>query len=133
MGVDCNICSTKCFGIDNYHGSCCSLEDRDYIIGPHYDSKEFIERLSERFGREIKHNEVFIEWAEGSKMFPDKTVWQNPANFPALRVDENQPRLPCTFYNTKIKACTVHSIRPNTCAAYECDYLAKQTNKNKIK
>ena len=87
----------------------------------------------DRAGREIKHNEVFIEWAEGSKMFPDKTVWQNPANFPALRVDENQPRLPCTFYNTKIKACTVHSIRPNTCAAYECDYLAKQTNKNKIK
>ena len=127
MGVDCNICSTKCFGIDNYHGSCCSLEDRDYIIGPHYDSKEFIERLSERFGREIKHQDVFIGYTEGSKMFPNKSTWQNPENFPALRVDLNNPRLPCTFYNTKVKACTVHSIRPNTCINYECDYLKEQT------
>tara|TARA_R110000851_G_C13030562_1_gene561067 strand:- start:951 stop:1343 length:393 start_codon:yes stop_codon:yes gene_type:complete len=127
MGVDCNICSTKCFGIDNHHGSCCTLDNRDYIIGPHHDSNAFLERLSERFGREIKHNDVFIDYAEGSRMFPDKLTWQNPANFPVLRVDTDQPTLPCTFYNTKIKACTVHSIRPNTCIDYECDYLKEQT------
>ena len=59
MGADCNICSTKCYGIKDNHGSCCTLDNRDYIIGPHHDTKEFLGRLSERFGREIKHNDVF--------------------------------------------------------------------------
>ena len=132
MAEDCNICSNHCFGIEGHDGSCCVLENRDYIIGPHHDSNQFIKRLSERFGREIKHQDVFVGYAEGSKMFPNKSTWQNPENFPALRVDLDNPRLPCTFYNTKVKACTVHSIRPNTCINYECDYLKEQT-KTKIK
>ena len=85
MADDCNICSTKCFGINDYHGSCCSLEDRDYIIGPHYDTVEFLDRLTKRFGRIIKYSEVFVDWSEGRKMFPDKSVWQNSNNYPALR------------------------------------------------
>ena len=129
MADDCNICSTKCFGINDYHGSCCSLEDRDYIIGPHYDTVEFLDRLTKRFGRIIKYSEVFVDWSEGRKMFPDKSVWQNSNNYPALRIEENDSRLPCTFYNTKIKACTVHAIRPQVCRDYECDYLKQETNK----
>ena len=42
MGENCNICSNKCWGSPGYHGSCCSVEDRDYIIGPHHDTDEFI-------------------------------------------------------------------------------------------
>ena len=127
MGADCNICSTKCCGIKDNHGSCCTLDNRDFIIGPHHDSNAFLKRLSERFGRAIKHNDVFIDYAEGSRMFPDKVNWQDFRNYPALRVDIDQPTLPCIFYNTKVKACTVYDIIPNTCIEYECDYLKEQT------
>lgn len=130
MAEDCNICSNKCFGFDGNHGGCCTLDERDYIIGPHYDTKEFLGRLSERFGREIKHNDVFVDYEEGHKMFPNKSTWQARSSFPALRIDLDQPTLPCTFYNTKIKACTVHSIRPNTCRDYECDYLKEHAKTN---
>ena len=59
MGENCNICSNKCWGSPGYHGSCCSVEDRDYIIGPHHDTDEFILNLSKKFGREIEKEEVF--------------------------------------------------------------------------
>jgi Fe-S-cluster containining protein len=127
MGTNCNICSTNCFGREGYHGSCCTLEDRDWIIGPHNDTKEFTERLSSKLGREIQEEEIFINYDEGSKLFPNKSTWQNPKSYPALRVDFFHPRLPCIFYNTKIKACTMYDIRPNTCERYECDYLANNT------
>lgn len=123
MGTNCNICSTKCFGINGYHGSCCNLEDRDWIIGPHYDTDEFIQRLSLRFGQEITKEDIFIEYEEGSKLFPNRSVWQNPESYPALRVDFFNPKLPCIFYNSKVKSCTVYDIRPKTCQVYECDYL----------
>jgi hypothetical protein len=124
MGANCNICSNKCFGISGYHGSCCSLEDRDYIIGPHPDSEEFIKNLSEKLGREIEHREVFVDYEEGKNLFPNKTTWQNPLSYPAFRVDFFNPKLPCIFYNTKIKACSIYDIRPKTCQEYECEYLA---------
>jgi Fe-S-cluster containining protein len=127
MGTDCNICSNKCFGVPGYDGSCCTVEGRDYIIGPHYDAQEFISRLSNKLGREIEYRDVFIDYEEGSKLFPDKKAWQNPNSYPALRVDFFNFRLPCMFYNTKIKACTMYDIRPKTCQEYECDYLRNNT------
>jgi hypothetical protein len=60
MGENCNICSNKCWGSPGYHGSCCSVEDRDYIIGPHHDTDEFILNLSKKFGREIEKEEVHL-------------------------------------------------------------------------
>ncbi len=51
MGTNCNICSNKCYGVEGYHGSCCSIEERNYIIGPHHDTEEFIKNLSEKLGR----------------------------------------------------------------------------------
>ncbi len=123
MGSNCNICSNKCFGLPGYHGSCCSIEDRDYIIGPHHDSFEFIDRLSEKLGRDIEYQDIFIDYEEGSKLFPNKNAWQNKNSYPALRVDFFNPKLPCIFYNTKIKACTMYDIRPKTCQEYECEYL----------
>ena len=123
MGENCNICSNKCWGSPGYHGSCCSVEDRDYIIGPHHDTDEFISNLSKKFGREIEKEEVFIEYNEGKNLFPNKASWQNERSYPAFRVDLFNPKLPCIFYNTKIKACSIYDVRPETCRVYECDYL----------
>jgi Fe-S-cluster containining protein len=123
MGENCNICSNKCWGSPGYHGSCCSVEDRDYIIGPHHDTDEFILNLSKKFGREIEKEEVFIEYNEGKNLFPNKNSWQNETSYPAFRVDLFNPKLPCIFYNTKIKACSIYDVRPKTCREYECDYL----------
>jgi Fe-S-cluster containining protein len=120
MGANCNICSEKCFGLPGYHGSCCTIENRDYIIGPHYDTQEFVDNLSKKLSREINYNEVFVDYEEGKTLFPNKSTWQNPNSYPAFRVDFYNPRLPCIFYNTKIKSCTMYDIRPKTCREYEC-------------
>ena len=127
MGTDCNICSNNCYGITDYHGSCCSLENRDYIIGPHPDTEDFIKNLSSKLGREIYEEDVFIGYEEGRKLFPNKTSWQNPNSYPAFRVDFFNPKLPCIFYNTKIRACSIYDIRPQTCREYECEYLTNNT------
>ena len=127
MGLDCNICSNKCYGIIGHHGSCCTIEDRDFIIGPHYDAHQFVIDLSNKLGREIEYREVFVDYEEGKTLFPNKSVWQNPDSYPALRVDFYNPRLPCIFYNTKVKSCSMYDIRPKTCQEFECDYLSKNT------
>ena len=123
MGTDCNICSNKCYGMPGHHGSCCTLEDRDFIIGPHPDAEEFVTKLSDKLGREIEYREVFVDYEEGKTLFPNKSTWQNPGSYPALRVDFYNPRLPCIFYNTKVRACSMYDIRPTTCQEYECEYL----------
>lgn len=120
-------CSKNCFGIDNYHGSCCRLEDRNFIIGPIHDTKEFLTRLKMQFNRDIDYKDIFIDYEEGHKMFPERSTWQNKDAYPALRVDLETPDLRCIFYNSTIKACSVYSIRPTTCYKFACDYL-----KNKI-
>jgi len=127
MGTNCNICSDKCFGVPDHHGSCCTIEDRDFIIGPHTDSFDFVDRLSGKLGREIEYSDVFINYEEGKNMFPDKPTWQTPNSYPALRVDLLSFRRPCIFYNTKVRACMVYDIRPNTCKEYECEYLTKNS------
>jgi Fe-S-cluster containining protein len=114
-------------GFDGNHGGCCTLGNRDFIIGPHFDTKEFIQRLSTKFGREIKHEEVFIDYEEGKKLFPSKSMWSDEKSYPSLRVDTMNPFLPCIFYNMKLKACMVYEIRPDTCKNFECTYLSEQT------
>ena len=114
-------------GFDNNHGGCCTIAERDFIIGPHSDTKRFISDLSEKFGREIEYKEIFIDHEEGSKLFPDKPTWQEPINFPAFRVNLNYEQKPCIFYNMNIRACMVYDIRPLTCQSYECQYLRENT------
>jgi Fe-S-cluster containining protein len=92
-------------------------------MGPALDWKEFLENISLKIGREIGFSEVFYTYEEGSKLFPDRPVWQNSDNFPAFRVDLNSPRKPCIFYNQSIRSCSVYEIRPETCRNYSCDYL----------
>ena len=127
MGTNCNICSNKCYGVEGYHGSCCSIEERNYIIGPHHDTEEFVKNLSEKLGREVNEDDVFIKFEEGSRMFPNKLAWQNPDSYPAFRVDFYNPKLPCIFYNTKLKFCTIYDVRPKTCRDYECEYLSNNS------
>ena len=66
------ICSNICWGQKGYDGSCCQIEDRDYIIGPHDDVQPFLNRLSKKFGREVKFKEVFYTFEEGYRLFPTK-------------------------------------------------------------
>ena len=91
------------------------------------NTEEFIESLSKKLGREIEREEIFVEFEEGKNLFPDKSTWQNPDSYPAFRVDFFNPRKPCIFYNTKIKACGIYEIRPQTCRNYECEYLTQNT------
>lgn len=130
MGSNCQICSFKCWGIDNYDGSCCTLEDRDWIMGPVLDWEVFLEKISFRIGRPIHFSEVFYTYEEGSNLFKDRPVWQDSGNFPAFRVDLNSPRKPCTFYNQSIKSCMVYEIRPETCRNYSCKYLKESQEEN---
>lgn len=124
------ICSSRCFGIDGYDGSCCSLETRDFIIGPITDPDQFIERLNNKMGRDFQREDAIIDFAEGSKIFPERSTWQDPKNFPAMRVDFSKAKLPCVFYNTHAKFCSVHDIRPKTCEIYFCGYLKEEMGKN---
>jgi Fe-S-cluster containining protein len=135
MGSNCQICSFKCWGIDNYDGSCCTLEDRDWIMGPSLDWEIFLEKLSSKIGRNINFSEVFYTYEEGSRLFPDRPVWKDPNNFPAFRVDLNSPRKSCIFYNQSIKSCMVYEIRPETCRNYSCNYLREnqEAEKEEIK
>lgn len=110
-------------GFPNNHGGCCTIADRDFIIGPHPDSNDFLVRLSQKFGREILWKEVFFDYEEGKKLFPNKSSWQNPNSYPALKINFFQPTLPCIFYNTTLRACSIYDVRPETCQNYFCDYL----------
>ena len=132
MGTDCNICSNRCMGFPGSHGGCCTVAERDFIIGPHLDAYDFVDRLSNKLGREIMFKEVFITYEEGKSLFPNKSTWQDPKNFPALRLDFFNPKLPCIFYNPQVKSCMVYEIRPQTCSEFECNYLREQTEKMNI-
>ena len=114
-------------GFDDNPGGCCSVGERDFIIGPHSDTNRFVKDLSQKLGRTIKKEEVFINYNEGSKLFPEKSSWQQPYNYPALRVDLENSRKPCIFYNVYTRACMVYEIRPKTCSEFECYYLKTQT------
>jgi Fe-S-cluster containining protein len=117
-------CLNKCFGHVNNAAGCCKISDRDFIIGPIRDAKEFLQRLNKVSKTKYKYNDVFIEHKEGSKLFPDKEAWQNPEHYPALRLDMNEADLPCRFL-TDGQECGVYEIRPQTCRKYLCEHLKK--------
>lgn len=118
-----SFCRTNCCGINNYHGNCCSLQTRDWIIGPILDPYTVLENLRKKFSLDFNYDDIFIDYPEGSKLFPEKTVWQNPMSFPAMRINLESKNLNCIFYNNNLKLCTIHEIRPNTCKEFECSHL----------
>src|ERR1017187_3531913 len=86
------ICSSKCMGQEGNKGGCCTLGERDFIIGPIRDADAFVERLSQQRGHSVARSDVVIEYAEGSALFPERSTWQMDECYPALRVVENDPR-----------------------------------------
>jgi Fe-S-cluster containining protein len=117
------VCSFNCYGQKGYDGSCCQLEERDYIIGPIKDAAEFLNKLSQKIGRTVAFNEVFYDFETGSQLFPERAMFQNPDNYPAFKVDTEKRRLPCVNYNSTLRTCGVYEIRPAVCRNYYCDYL----------
>lgn len=119
-----NHCATNCYGKAGQDGGCCKLEDRNYVIGPIPDAAALLERLRQRFGNpDLKHEDVFFDFAEGSRLFADRSHWQDPKCYPALRVDTTRRDYPCVFYNRTVKACSIYEDRSVTCRNFTCDWL----------
>ncbi len=122
-------CTRICYGIKGQAGICCTVGERDWIIGPITDADRFLKDVSKKYGREFKFDEIFYSYEEGHKLFPEKTTWQNPDHYPALRVViDNESVYPCQFL-TDEKKCGVQEIKPDICSAYLCDYLKDTVNK----
>ena len=119
-----NHCQKKCLGIDGNHGGCCTIGDRDFILGPIPDCQETLKRVQAQFpGVEITWDDLFISFEEGSNMFPDKPTWQNPHAYPCMRVNPNDMSIPCVFYNMNMKLCQIYQSKSIICSNYKCDYL----------
>lgn len=116
-------CSQRCMGHPGNRGGCCTLADRDYIIGPVDDAAEFVKRLEVRTGKPVDPNEVIVGFEEGRLLFPERKAWQFQSSYPALRVDMENSALPCKFYDVDAGQCTVHEIRPEVCRNYACATL----------
>ena len=119
-----NHCQKKCMGLDGNHGGCCTISDRDFIIGPIPDSQETLKRVQEQFpGVEITWDDLFISFEEGKELFPDKSTWQSPEFYPCMRVNVKDKSIPCIFYNQFIQCCQIYSSKSTICSSYNCDYL----------
>ncbi len=117
-------CLRNCCGVAEQSGACCTLGDRDWILGPIDDSAEVLIRLQERLGRAVSFAEVFFDYEEGRYLFPDKSSWQDPAHYPAMRVvPDDFVRYSCAFL--KNGKCSIHDIKPKICANFLCDYVLK--------
>lgn len=116
-------CLRNCYGNKGKAGACCTVAERDWIIGPIDDTKEFIARLEKHLGHKVKYNEIFIEYEEGRKLFPEKSTWQERKNYPAMRVlMDSDGVYPCAFLSES-KECTIQAIKPHICDLYLCDHL----------
>ncbi|MBP7860237.1 hypothetical protein KA183_01035 [bacterium] len=115
-------CSRVCYGIKDQAGICCTIGERDWIIGPITDADRFLKDVSKKLGREFTFNEIFYSYEEGHKIFPERSTWQDPNNYPALRVVLDGKAYPCQFLSDD-KKCTMQDIKPKICSDYLCDYL----------
>ena len=125
MNNSCNICSNSCVGISGHNGQCCSIDNREWILGPHQpdDISEFLNKL----GNGLKYEDVFIDYEEGRKIFPNKKTWTRSENYPSLRVKFETDRKFCIFYDEDKRLCSVYDIRPKICKNYFCNYLKENT------
>lgn len=121
-------CGQRCMGVPGQKGGCCTLDERDWIIGPVRDVDAFLAGLSRTFGREVSRQEALIDYEEGRALFPDRPMWQVPSHYPAMRVLTDVPRHPCRYHDTSTGACTVHAVRPALCRDYQCAHLDHVTS-----
>lgn len=115
-----HICRTKCEGVENAHGNCCSVQAGNWILGSIADSDKFLENLSHKFGYTIEFSDVFYTYEEGKAVFPQGEDWQEAECYPALRFSRDYT---CIFYSPEMRSCMVYDIRPETCKKYVCNYL----------
>ena len=124
MSDNTDFCRTKCCNIKGYDGSCCTVEDRNWIIGSIPDHMEVLERIRALNPEvEITWDDCFMTYEEGSNLFPDKPTWTNPSNYPCMRINMNSRRKGCVFYNDLLGYCTIYEARSTTCSNYKCEHL----------
>ncbi len=115
-------CTRNCMGVENNAVGCCTLYDRDYIIGPIPDSNKLLERYRETVNPEATHEELFVDFEEGKTLFPERESWQTPKNFPAIRVDMESTSHRCQYLGDD-NLCTIHEIRSETCRKFSCGHV----------
>lgn len=123
MDIIAKTCSTDCFGISGYHGSCCRVENRDWIMGPVTDAPLYLKRIQETMPW-MTWEDLFIDYEEGSNLYPEKSVWQKRTNYPALRVTQTGE---CIFYNSQSRSCGAYEQRSEICANFMCEHLQRTT------
>lgn len=120
-------CAERCFGQEGNAGCCCKVADRDFIIGPVLDVDRVVAALSRLFRRTVLRAEVVVEFAEGCALFPERSHWQNRANYPAMRVRLDAAEHACVFYDG---GCTIYEQRPEACRRFVCEALQEQLIQN---
>jgi len=121
-------CTKNCLGIEGNSAGCCTLDKRNYIIGKVHDAKAFLKRYRETVDEKATYEDIFIEFEEGKALFPDRPIWQDPENFPAIRVSMENERHPCKFLGED-NLCTVHKIRSQTCQNFTCAHVQELLQK----
>jgi len=64
MSSHCDICAFNCYGQKGNYASCCSVEERNWIMGPILDYEKVLKDLSLKYGREVTFKEVFYDFDE---------------------------------------------------------------------
>jgi len=124
-----NYCMEQCQGVEGNNGDCCHIRDKDWIIGKVSDDKELLARVQKEYDKNLTWNDLFIDYEEGSKMFPDKSDWQNKDLYPAMRVRPELEGSPCVFFDN---GCKIHEIKSDVCKNYKCQWLWSREVKDKF-
>jgi len=124
-----NYCMEQCQGVKGNNGDCCYIRDKDWIIGPVKDDKELLTRVQKEHDKNLTWNDLFIDYAEGKKMFSDKPLWQNKESYPAMRVNPELEGSPCVFFDN---GCKIHEIKSDVCKNYKCQWLWSREVKDKF-
>ena len=119
----------QCQGVEGNNGDCCHIRDKDWIIGKVSDDKELLARVQKEYDKNLTWNDLFIDYEEGSKMFPDKSDWQNKDLYPAMRVRPELEGSPCVFFDN---GCKIHEIKSDVCKNYKCQWLWSKEVKDKF-
>ena len=119
----------QCQGVKGNNGDCCYIRDKDWIIGPVKDDKELLTRVQKEHDKNLTWNDLFIDYAEGKKMFSDKPLWQNKESYPAMRVNPELEGSPCVFFDN---GCKIHEIKSDVCKNYKCQWLWSREVKDKF-
>ena len=119
----------QCQGLKGNNGDCCHIRDKNWIIGKVKDDKELLARVQKEYDKNLTWNDLFIDYEEGSKMFPDKPDWQNKNLYPAMRVRPELEGSPCVFFDN---GCKIHEIKSDVCKEYKCQWLVNREMRDKF-